>query len=93
MNNIQEEIEAVIETGLNALYPIEDSANQDIRNKVSAFTLLALNGYILIKFPEIQYYMGEDWFRKECYLLQAFDDQEHIDSAYFVPINRIINNE
>ena len=47
------------------------------------------NEYILIAWPEVQDYMEEKWFRKECYLCQAFDDQEHIDSAYFVPKERV----
>tara|TARA_R110002074_G_scaffold132014_1_gene274813 strand:+ start:447 stop:647 length:201 start_codon:yes stop_codon:yes gene_type:complete len=45
--------------------------------------------YILIIFPEVQEYMTEKWFRQECYLCQAFEDQEHIDSAYFVPKDRV----
>jgi hypothetical protein len=45
--------------------------------------------YILILFPEVQEYMTEKWFRQECYLCQAFEDQEHIDSAYFVPKDRV----
>lgn len=44
--------------------------------------------YILITWPESQEYMNYDWFRKEAYLLQAFEDQEHLDSAYFVPKGR-----
>lgn len=44
--------------------------------------------YVLIEFPEVQEYMTEKWFRKECYLCQAFEDQEHIDSAYFIPVHR-----
>ena len=45
--------------------------------------------YILILFPEVQEYMTEKWFRQECYLCQSFEDQEHIDSAYFVPKDRV----
>lgn len=46
--------------------------------------------YKLIQFPEVQEYMEYDWFRKEAYLCQAiFEEQKHIDSAYFIPINRI----
>ncbi len=43
----------------------------------------------LILWPEVQELMEYDWFRKECYLLQAFEDQEHVDSAYFVPAARL----
>jgi|TARA_R110000851_G_scaffold325612_1_gene493731 hypothetical protein len=45
--------------------------------------------YILIQWPEVQDYMEKKWFRQESYLCQAFDDQEHIDSAYFVPKERV----
>jgi hypothetical protein len=45
--------------------------------------------YVLVLWPWVQELMEYLWFRKECYLLVAFDDQEHIDSAYFVPKRRI----
>lgn len=46
--------------------------------------------YVLILWPEVQDLMRYDWFRSECRLHQAFDDQEHLDSAYFVPLKRIM---
>ena len=45
--------------------------------------------YQLITFPEVQQYMEYIWFRSECYLVVAFEEQEHYDSAYFVPQHRI----
>jgi hypothetical protein len=46
--------------------------------------------YILILWPEVQEYMEEEWFNKEAVLYQAIrDEQEHLDSAYFIPENRI----
>ena len=45
--------------------------------------------YILIPWPDVQDLMVEEWFRKECYLCQSFEDQEHFDSAYFVPKGRV----
>lgn len=45
--------------------------------------------YVLVKWPFVQQLMEADWFRSECILYQAFDDQEHVDSAYFVPLNRL----
>jgi len=45
--------------------------------------------YILVTFPDVQEFMEEDWFNEEAYLCQAFEDQEHYDSAYFIPENRI----
>tara|TARA_Y100001938_G_C7851951_1_gene311250 strand:- start:62 stop:433 length:372 start_codon:yes stop_codon:yes gene_type:complete len=42
--------------------------------------------YILILWPEVQEYMEEEWFNKEAILYQAIrDEQEHLDSAYFIP--------
>ena len=46
--------------------------------------------YVLVKWPFVQDLMGYEWFRKECYLHNAFHDQEYLDSAYFVPITRIM---
>jgi len=45
--------------------------------------------YVLVRWPFVQDLMEADWFRSECVLYQAFDEQEHLDSAYFVPLNRL----
>ncbi|MGF7040093.1 hypothetical protein [Mucilaginibacter lappiensis] len=45
--------------------------------------------YILVKWPFVQDLMEYDWFKSECLLYNAFEEQEHIDSAYFVPLKRI----
>jgi len=45
--------------------------------------------YLLIRWPWVQNLMEYYWFRNECLLYQAFSDQEHIDSAYFVPVVRL----
>jgi hypothetical protein len=42
------------------------------------------NKYILVQWPFSQKFMEHSNFNK-CYLVQALDDQEHFDSAYFVP--------
>ena len=46
--------------------------------------------YVLVLWPEVQELMEYDWFRKECILYNAFDDQEYLSSAYFVPYTRIL---
>jgi len=46
--------------------------------------------YILVRWPFVQDLMEYNWFRAECLLHQAFDDQEYLDSAYFVPVKRIV---
>jgi hypothetical protein len=45
--------------------------------------------YLLVLWPWCQELMKYDWFRKECYLLLASDDQEQFDGAYFVPKHRL----
>jgi hypothetical protein len=47
------------------------------------------NVYVLVQWPWVQELMEYGWFRKECYLHQAFDGQPYPPSAYFVPIGRI----
>ena len=45
--------------------------------------------YILIQLPFIQELMEYDWFDAECFLHQALENQDHLDSAYFVPLLRL----
>jgi hypothetical protein len=46
--------------------------------------------YVLVLWPEVQELMDYKWFRAECILYQAFDDQKYLSSAYFIPLRRII---
>ncbi|HZY38140.1 MAG TPA: hypothetical protein VFE53_15900 [Mucilaginibacter sp.] len=46
--------------------------------------------YVLVQWPWVQELMGYEWFQQDCYLQQAFDDQEYLSSAYFVPVTRVI---
>ena len=62
--------------------------NDDLAAKIEAFA--SEDVYVLVHWPWVQDLMEYPWFRQECILYQAFDDQEHLDSAYFVPIERII---
>lgn len=45
--------------------------------------------YTLVLWPRVQSLMYYDWFKKECYLCQAFEGQKYYDSAYFVPTKRL----
>lgn len=45
--------------------------------------------YVLVKWPFVQDLMEQSWFRAECILYQSFDEQEYLDSAYFVPLKRL----
>lgn len=44
--------------------------------------------YVLVTWPESQTFMNFPWFRKECILHNAFEGQEYLDSAYFIPEER-----
>jgi hypothetical protein len=46
--------------------------------------------YVLVRWPFVQEFMDYEWFRQECFLYQAFDDQPYLASAYFVPVSRIM---
>jgi len=58
-------------------------------SEITKLFKFASKGYVIIEFPEIQDYMEEEWFEKECYLLQAIGEQPFISCAYFVPIKRL----
>ncbi len=46
--------------------------------------------YVLVLWPEVQQYMDEPWFRNEACLYTApFESEDHHDSAYFIPKERI----
>ena len=45
--------------------------------------------YVLVQWPTVQELMEYDWFYKECYLQQAMESQEYLNSAYFVPLSRL----
>lgn len=51
-----------------------------------------LDVYVLVKWPESQLLMEEEWFN-ECILAQDIEGHTEVgSSAYFVPANRIIKD-
>ena len=48
------------------------------------------NLYTLVEWPESQIFMDEDWFLEEACLA---DSEKFGSSAYFIPTNRILQNE
>lgn len=46
--------------------------------------------YMLIKWPESQLLMDEEWFDTECHIADMSRDPEVGSSAYFVPVKRMI---
>lgn len=68
-------------------------SNDEIRTKVIPILQTTKEAYILVTQPDVQEYMTEDWFETEAILYQAIrDSQEQLDSAYFIPLIRVINN-
>ena len=49
-----------------------------------------MTNYILVLWPESQEFMDEEWFEHEAFLA---DHVSVAGSAYFIPEERIINNE
>ncbi len=48
--------------------------------------------YVLVRWPESQELMDEEWFDSECYLASnPHTYQEVGNSAYFVPANRMLS--
>ena len=60
----------------------------ELTPRIVAFTIDEL--YVLVEWPFVQDLMGYEWFRQECYLHNAFSDQQYLDSAYFVPLARML---
>jgi len=46
--------------------------------------------YVLVEWPFVQGLMEYEWFRQECFLYSALHDQVYLDSAYFVPLTRLM---
>jgi hypothetical protein len=45
--------------------------------------------YVLVRWPFVQELMEYAWFRTECCLHQAFENQACLPSAFFVPLARM----
>ncbi len=71
------------------LLPPEDPENDEAIEALNNLLGAVEEGYCLIQWPESQDFMEEDWFEEEAILYQA-NDQEHLDSAYFIPLKRLI---
>jgi hypothetical protein len=50
------------------------------------------NTYILVQWPESQDYMEEEWFNEEA-ILALGSEETTGSSTYFIPEERLINNE
>jgi hypothetical protein len=80
--------EKIIELGEGGNFAFTSAESQDAY--LEAFDNKKLeNVYVLIRWPESQLLMDEDWFDKECHLADLERDPEVGNSAYFVPMKRI----
>jgi hypothetical protein len=63
--------------------PVKD----DTTKTVHTFVQLAVGGYAIVTWPDVQELMDEDWFDEEA-ILET--EGKFGSSAYFVPIKRLI---
>lgn len=51
-------------------------------------TLARCSIYVLIEWPYVHDLMSQEWFHSECILYENAEHQQHLASAYFVPLLR-----
>lgn len=59
----------------------EKIGNEETVNELGAFLNTVRNSYVLVKWPDVQEYMEEEWFDQEAILAE--------DSSYLIPITRL----
>lgn len=70
-------------------FPPEDSANNEIRQSINNLINCAIDGYVLVEWPESQEYMEEDWFDEEAIFCGGSEDTTG-SSSYFIPIKYVV---
>lgn len=88
MSNINEAIEMIRQAIFDYLPP-EDSKNNEIREVINNLLNIVEYGYVLVKWPESQNFMEEDWFEEEAILALGSENITG-SSAYFIPIKRVV---
>ena len=63
--------------------------DKNLPNEVKTLLTAIHKSYVLVAWPESQTFMDEDWFKNEAIFCGGSEDKTG-DSAYFIPINRII---
>lgn len=82
----QTNFEQAMESIGQALFEMFDvNTPEPVNNLLEA----ALNGYILVEWPESQKFMEEEWFQEEAILALGSEDKTG-SSAYFIPIKRVV---
>ena len=91
--------EGIIELGVggNFLFTSEESQSEYVKAfdkkkiDISREATTKMEGiYMLIKWPESQLLMDEEWFNRECHIADLSRDPEVGTSAYFVPVKRMV---
>jgi hypothetical protein len=91
--------EGIIELGVGGNFLFTSAKSQEEyveafdkkKMDISREATMKMEGiYFLVKWPESQLLMDEDWFDKECHLAEMEKDPEIGNSAYFIPVKRMI---
>lgn len=95
MNNFEQALE-VIGQGVFNLFIDRDKNGKcnkpdEAEDVDRVYRLLdaAAEGYVLIRWPESQNYMEEEWFEEEAILALGSENKTG-SAAYFIPIKRIV---
>ena len=86
MDNKIKHLYAIIESMIDDYLSADDPDCDESRDNISHFLYLAQDSYILVRWPDSQDLMGEDWFRDEA-ILDV--DSKIGDSTYLIPIKRL----
>ena len=57
---------------------------------VNSISFITEDLYLSVHWPWVEGLMRHEWFRRDCYVLKAFEGQDCLDSTYLVPITRIV---
>jgi hypothetical protein len=85
MSNFETAIEVIGQATFEMWPQLEPETKQAVDNVIDC----ARTGYVLVKWPQSQEYMEEDWFDEEAIFCGGSEEKTG-SSAYFIPINRVI---
>ena len=95
MSNYEEAVE-IIGQAIFDYFPDRDGQGIPLTKEereateiVESFMNTVDEGYVLVKWPESQEFMEEEWFDEEAILALGSEDKTG-SSAYFIPIKRIV---
>jgi len=68
---------------------IDTNKDSEEFKTISSFLSAVRESYMLVQWPESQEYMEEEWFDEEAIFCGGSEEKTG-DSAYFIPLKRII---